>query len=254
MMKRKSIMLLFLILILTGCSVDYNLTIDDNTIKETTIFNGESNGQYTKDYMYSLYEEKESIYYDEETTTCDDPDAISCDDTSLINDDNTYYEKSIIDNGNSYTATYNANYSFSDYKRSRLLNSAYKTVSTGYDGNDNTYFIIANNLIAFKNIEFLNRINININLKGYKVVEGNYHEHSGSNYKWYFDRNTTNNQIYIKYQKANNDNQITEPIDNNKKKKRNNYGLYIFLFILLGIIIYGYFWFSKLQNKDQMND
>ena len=42
MKKNKIILIILIVLCTTGCTVDYNLLIEDNKIKETTTFHQES--------------------------------------------------------------------------------------------------------------------------------------------------------------------------------------------------------------------
>ena len=101
-MKRKKLILaIFVALFTTGCTVDYNLLIEDNKIKETTTFHQDSSDTDEKSYMYSQYLEEYPIYIDEEYLYYDHNKKV---------EGNTYYDKSITDDSNGYNATYKAEF------------------------------------------------------------------------------------------------------------------------------------------------
>lgn len=248
-MKRKTILLIFILLLTTGCSVNYDLVVEDENITEITSFTQEENATYTKSYMQSLYEEEYPIFYDEEFLYYAPNKKV---------DGNTYYKKSIIDDGDGYTATYRAEYNINDYQRSRLLNTAYELYSVGYDNDNNNYYLIANNLKIFKNNNDISNITVSITLKDYEVIDGNYDSKSNNTYIWNFDRKSTGN-INLKYRKK--AEKLVENDNNVKKKKKksiingtSSYTIYVFSFILIIIILFSYYIFNKLKEKNNGMD
>ena len=97
-MKKKIIMLLS-ILLLTGCTVNYNLEIDDNILKEKitgTVTKEESkkNSKATDiSTIYSIINEEQKPIYNKEEI----------------------YQKSLKDNGNNIDYTFSYNYTMEDF-------------------------------------------------------------------------------------------------------------------------------------------
>ena len=167
---------------------------------------------------------------------------------------NTYYDKDITDNNGLYNATYTAKYNISNYNNSQLLNNAYKNFSIGYERSSKTYYIIANNLKIFKEMEYLDSLKVSIDLKDYEVLESNQQSKNGNVYIWNFDRNSTGT-INLKFAKkdVSNENKETEP--KRSTIKSNDYTMYIFAGILLIVMLTAYFIFNNLKNKnDEMDD
>ena len=130
MRKKKLILAMLIALCTTGCTVDYNLVIEDNKIKETTTFHQDSSDTDTKSYMYSQYLEEYPIYIDEEYLYYDPNKKL---------EGNTYYDKSITDDSNGYNATYKAEFKIKEYNRSRLFNDVFVNHSSGYDKKEGCY-------------------------------------------------------------------------------------------------------------------
>ena len=243
----KKLIVLLTLFITTGCTVNYNLDIEDEILKETTTFTQEENSFYTKEYMNALYKEEYPIYYDEEFLYYSPEDKI---------EGNTYYEKSIKENSHSYIATYKATYDFDDFKKAQLLNNAYEDFNIGYDNKDGYYYIIASNFKLFKKNKYLTNVTINIDLKDYIAIESNSNSKNGTKYTWNLNKNSSNS-IFLKYKKnINNDNENniqSTPNNNNinnNKTMLDSYAIYIFLAILALIIYFGYKWFINMKDKN----
>ena len=247
-MKRKKLILaIFIVLCTTGCTVDYNLLIEDNKIKETTTFHQESSDTDEKSYMYSQYLEEYPIYIDEEYLYYDPNKKV---------EGNTYYDKSITDDSNGYNATYKAELKLKEYNRSRFFNEAFANRSSGYDKNEGCYYIIADNLKIFEQENNINHINVSINIVGYKVIESNQDSVNNNIYTWSFDRSDKERKnITIKFKKENSNIEI-DPSDNKTEPNKvdSKYTMYIFYGILLLVIIIGYLIFRKIKQSNDINN
>ena len=116
-MKIKIVILSIMLIFLSGCTVDYNLEINDNQIKEETIMYEDSNDKMDDEAInddfktaYPIYIDEDYVYYDPFTEQ----------------DGYEYYDKSMDKKNNLYVANYKAEYSLSDFKRSRLINMSFK--------------------------------------------------------------------------------------------------------------------------------
>lgn len=247
-MKRKKLILaIFVALFTTGCTVDYNLLIEDNKIKETTTFHQDSSDTDEKSYMYSQYLEEYPIYIDEEYLYYDSNKKV---------EGNTYYDKSITDDSNGYNAIYKAELKLKEYNRSRFFNEAFANRSTGYDGKEGCYYIIADKLKIFEQENTVNSINVSINLVGYKVIESNQDSVNNNIYTWSFDRSDKERKnITIKFKKENSNIEI-DPSDNKTEPNKvdSKYTMYIFYGILLLVIIIGYLIFRKMKQSNDINN
>lgn len=245
MKKRKLILAIILTLFTTGCSINYDLTIEDGNIQETTTFIQDNNDTEDSTYIYSEYLEEYPIYIDEEFLYYDPNKKV---------EGNTYYDKSITENTNGYNATYKAQFKIKEYKRSRLLNTAFKNHSIGYDKKEGCYYIIVDDIKTFEQLNTVTNINISITLNGYEVIESNQDSKNNNTYTWNFDKDDQKS-IIIKYKKETKDN-IQEPEEkqNTKELKESKYTLYIFCGILLIIIIVGYSILKKIKNNNDSFD
>lgn len=247
MKKNKIILIILIVLCTTGCTVDYNLLIEDNKIKETTTFHQESSDTDEKSYMYSQYLEEYPIYIDEEYLYYDPNKKV---------EGNTYYDKSITDDSNGYNATYKAEFEIKEYDRSRFFNDAFVNRSSGYDKNERCYYIIADKLKIFEQENNINHINVSINIVGYKVIESNQDSVNNNTYTWSFDRSDKERSIILRLKKDNSNVEV-KPSNNDKNdtiKKESKYTMYIFYGILLLIIIIGYLIFRKMKQSNDINN
>lgn len=247
MKKNKIILIILIVLCTTGCTVDYNLVIEDNKIKETTTFHQDSSDTDEKSYMYSQYLEEYPIYIDEEYLYYDPNKKV---------EGNTYYDKSITDDSNGYNATYKAEFKIKEYDRSRFFNYAFVNRSSGYDKNEGCYYIIADKLKIFEQENNINHINVSINLVGYKVIESNQDSVNNNTYTWSFDRSDKERSIVLRLKKDNSNVEV-KPSNNDKNdtiKKESQYTMYIFYGILLLVIIIGYLIFRKMKQSNDINN
>ncbi|MDD6094082.1 MAG: hypothetical protein PUB90_05820 [bacterium] len=245
MRKKKLILAMLIALCTTGCTVDYNLVIEDNKIKETTTFHQDSSDTDTKSYMYSQYLEEYPIYIDEEYLYYDPNKKV---------EGNTYYDKSITDDSNGYNATYKAEFKIKEYNRSRLFNDVFVNHSSGYDKKEGCYYIIADDIKTFRQDNTVTNINVSINLVGYKVIESNQDSVNNNTYTWYFDKDNQKS-IILKYKNDNGDPEINQTDNKNvSNKKESKYTMYIFYGIIVLVILIGYLIFRKMKKSNDINN
>ena len=247
-MKRKIILLIFVLLFITGCSVDYNLEIEDEKITETTTFTQEVNSKYTKDYIYSLYNEEYPVFSDQEFQYYAPTEKLS---------EYTYYKKDIEESSNKYIVTYKANYDINNYQKSRMLNTAYKLYSVGYDFKDQCYYIIANDLKIFDQKNDITNINISIKLNNYEVIDSNSTSKKDDVYIWNF-KDGESGSINIKFREKTDNNSDDNKKNNDSKEKYKpngtGYEIYIFCGALIMIVLLGYYAFNKMKERNNKMD
>lgn len=242
-MKKRIIMLIFLAIMLTGCSVNYKLEINDDQVVETMILTQRENSTYTRENINSSYKEEYPVFKDEEFLYYAPTEKI---------DGNTYYTKDLSSNNGVYTAKYVANYSFNDYSRSRILDTAYKHYSSGYNRSSNTYYITANDLKIFSSNKNIDEIVVSVNLDGYEVVKSNQHNKNGNNYIWTFNRGDEGT-INIEFKKEGNNTTSTSSNKNNgsSTKEKKDYSTYILSGILLILFFIGYLIYKTITKDNE---
>ena len=169
--------LVCLLFILSGCTVNYNVTIDENNIKEDINVNDNITDNRTKEDIISFYNSWYPVYL---------YDGI-IDDYSTKLDDAIYYNKSnIIENGDTYNYTFSYNHKLKDYPKTTIW-SLYLL---------NNSFITDNNKISIssgKSIQIFNNsaiTNLNINITtNLKVLENNADRINDNTYTWEYNLN-----------------------------------------------------------------
>ncbi len=250
---KKKFLLLITIIMLTGCDIEYNLTIKDNTLSEETNFKVSFEEYQNDGRIKELYDYPHSIYISEN---------IPEEDGIKIVEDFTYYEKNIINSNGYYNILYKANYEKNNYIESRLLNTAF--TSSNIEINSINGRIIGRDLSLFNNYQSydINKLTVNIAIEDiYQVKNHNANNVKNNVYTWIFYSDTKQYQdIIFEYEKKktiiqNNETDEPDLSVSTPNNKLNNYGLYIFLVILVIIVIIGYIWFNKMKEKNnQMDD
>lgn len=221
MRKIKILVLICGMFLLSGCSVEYNLTINKNTMEEdiNAIFD-----KATESELASRMEPiRRSAYYNYDTR------------------ENEYYIFNKREDDNNIILSYNYEYTGNNlYKSEAASRCYYKRIVNVTDEN---ITINTDNQVAclFKDGEReIDDITVNIKTD-LIVLENNADEVNDKTYTWYInDQNYTNKPIYIK-------------IDKNIKEKENISNLTIVLFIfgiiVIGIIVYIIIKFKYSKNN-----
>ena len=217
-MKIKFVILVLLVVLTTcGCTVEYNLVIDENNnYYETTKFISEGNENVEKDYLYMLYLEELPIYFSQ-NNPYDDPDQeFSSDDVNKKIPEFTYYDKSILENQYGYIATYKAKYSNNDYDDSRILKSAFADIKVNKYLNQDSYYLNFSNLKIFNAENYITNIKVDITISDkYVVLDNNASKVNGNVYTWEF--NNVNSKLIFRYQDKEKDNneEVQPPEEDN---------------------------------------
>lgn len=174
-MKKKTILLTIMTILLTGCTVNYDLKFNESTIEEniTIIPETQEEKENTKYFenrdFYSIIDQKNELMYEKQK-----------------NKDDSYEFK--------YT------YNFENFKNSRFT-----TCYDAYTLNNDNGIITLSTSKEFRCLtyDYNNVDNIKINITTeYKVVDNNADEVNGNVYTWNINRdNSTNKPIKFSYNK-----------------------------------------------------
>lgn len=237
-MKKKILFILIGTILLTGCTCQYNLTIDGNTYKEEVILNGSNSSEM------ELFNNKWQIPVD-----IDDYQNIG--DDSLDSSTNNYTTYNYQLSGNKLI--FNHDFSINNISNSTAIANCYKMATIKKV--DNTLVIsTSNDNLCFDKYPTLSRIEINIETT-LKAVNNNADKINGNIYTWVVDKDSTEGINLVLDNSDKKDNVIDDGKGNNSNNddKQNNgkdYAFYIFLGIILVILLIGYALISKMNNKD----
>lgn len=165
----KKILTLIMLILLTGCSCSYELTIENNKIFESLKING------VKTEVPA--------------------------DVDLSNLSNANYNKELKEN----VLSYSTDYSMDNYKNSLLLTcfDSYNIQST-----DNTYVIRTGKKFKclpyqYNDFDLLNYEKLEIKIKtNHKVIKNNANKVNNNTYYWFIDKNNIDNtEIYFEIEK-----------------------------------------------------
>ena len=250
MKKTNKILISLILLILcTGCTIDYKLEITSDTIKETIEVNDTIMTNRTKQDIYNEY----NLWFPVYTEISDTP--IEYDANTKLNDVE-YHQKSIKENSNGYYYTYKYDYPIKQYKNASVIRQAYENGSVYVADNYITINSGKSNLLCnYSYFESL-KVSITIDKDVYTVRKNNAYGINENTYIWELDRNNCNNSgIILILDKINSDELNTTDQDEdagNKtaQKENSEFSMYIFYGILILIILIVYIMFTKLKNKN----
>ncbi len=214
----KKLIMLFVIIMLTGCTINYNITINEDDIKENVKI------------IVPMIETDEDTFGEQ-----------------INNFTNGYNIKTSTENDN-YIATLNKTYDFTNYNNSTFMNKCYDEVTINNTNSD----ITIKTSEAFHCIEMeddfeAQQVTINIKTK-LKVKDNNADKVNGNTYTWIInEKNYTNKQIYMQINKE----QINVS-DTIKQNTSNSLELIaaILIFLVPVIILALVIWFkSKGKNE-----
>lgn len=243
-MKRiKLLMVMILVLTLsTGCSVEYNLMIEEDTIKEEIIVTDTISYKRTKEKILSDYNKWYPTYVSYRKTG----ESIPLPNFNNKVDGIEYHDKKIENIPNGYKYQYTYNHDIAEYYDSYALASTF--FETTIQNRMNLLVLKTDKESFLCDYDYFDslKINIKINPNKYKLNYTNSKEIKDNTYSWNINRNNCNNsEIILTLNKITNDN-IEEKVE---QKKTDSYAIYIFCGILIIIIIVGYFVIKKYKEK-----
>lgn len=219
LMRLKKIILILILFLLTGCTVDYNLvinnsgTIDESlVIMENNSFFGTSNGEVNKQLDSILVfakDETEPAYF--------------------------YNHEKILGNVSS-GVKYSYSFTFDNFRtQSEFLRRCFENYDLNFESN--RVNILASNFMCQDQLGDDFDLNINIQVDG-NVVEGNFDKKINNKYTWNVKEN---NDVSIKLIVNN----IANNQDEHSKQQKSNIiiivvSVLVVLLMLFGILLFGY--------------
>lgn len=232
MKNGKLLFLLLILMICSGCSVEYNLNIDkDDKIKEIITLLAEDGNDIEQIEKYQTY-------------LPIDKDA---DDAGVFGkkiDGVSYYDQKKSPSYDKLRFSYLHN--FDTFQRDYITNSSYQYVTITKDDNQ---LILSTSRInkAFERYDNLNSVTINITSR-YKLVDTNADTHSKYKYTWVVDRTNYNNKyLYLSLDTSNRKKTVSEEV--------NDTGIFAYLsliLIIVGVIVVGWFVVKKGDKRNQV--
>lgn len=198
-MKKLIVLISFLIL-LSGCTVNYNITIDENNIKENIVVEDNITNGRTKEDIVSFYNNWYPVYLYEGVI----------DDYSVKVDDAVYYNKgNIVETENGYNYSYSYNHKIDDYKNSTIWN-LYLVNNTLSNTSKNISIYSGKGMQLF-NKSFIDNLNVSITTS-LKVGEHNADRVEGNTYIWEYNlSNYRDKSIELELLKDEETNEEEEP-------------------------------------------
>lgn len=218
-MKNKIIILLCLLL-LTGCTVNYNLEVDNDTLKETIT------GTVTKD---------ESKQKDSDSGVSTIYSIINNDQKPIYNKE-VIYDKVINDNGNNIDYTFKYDYDMNDFVNSTLINSCFENRNI-VDLDDYYRIKLSGDFYCL----YSKKINIRVT-SNMEVASSNADKIKDNTYIWTIDKNNTDIEFVINKNKA-----YTKPISRGISNS-----FRIICFVILVLLSLGVYVIYKKKNSSEV--
>lgn len=234
---KKMITLIGLLLVLSGCTVDYTVVISENNIKENIYVVDNVLENRNKDDIKNFYNLWYPVYNED----------MIIESYNEKYDDVSYYNKSELnDIGNGYIYSYQYNHDINDYKNSMIWNYAFDNKSI-IENNKRILISTSKGLNFFRDNTVLSSIKINIKTD-YVVQNNNADIVNDGIYTWEFTKdNYMNKNIYIDIDKtkkiSDEEEIITDPVEEEPEDKSSDFSLYyicggLALFVIVLIILF----------------
>ncbi len=220
----KKLSLLLILVLLTGCSVDYNLTINENNEFDESIYiqaenDSESQSLFNDPWpIKALYSDLDSGEYPEELEGVE------------------YYKSNLVLNNNYYLKKLSYKFNSENIYDNNSIKTCYESFYVNKDEKEKTISLsTSSKFLCMENYPSLNEVNIKINIAN-PVVTHNASKINGNTYEWNITRdNYENSGIIIKFKKEKEANEIN-------RSKTPSPIIFIFLavffLILIGLIVY----------------
>ena len=179
-MKKKILTLILIIFMVSGCSVEVNLDISYNKIKESNDITVLENAIYTKEILRTSFRDYIPIYASDliVDTVPDQPFS-----------DVLYYNKNTTDLGNGYRFNYSYDFDIDKYGSARTIKEGFRDYSYSYRNDIISLSTDNEGLIYFDEYPLLEEVTVNIKTD-YLVEENNADSVDGNTYTWVFNKDS----------------------------------------------------------------
>lgn len=245
-MKKKKLLVLLSILLLTGCQAEYNIVIDEDTIKEELLVY-ETNmskwntiqGNNVLTYQQYQQEYKDApigVYYNDQNVDAE----------IGFNPNRKYYTIDLLDKNNKKGLTFTNDFGISNYADSYIIRSCFKHVNI-LNQRDTISISTDSELSCMNYMDGIDKITINIKTN-YEVLDTNATSVNDKTYTWVITKNNyTNSEIYMKINKlVNSSSNTSNAFVSNFQLM---YAIIVIVFLLVGFLIYKIF----KKNSEEKN-
>lgn len=238
-MNKKTLIIIMILFFTTGCTCEYNLTINENNYSEKITLIAENSEEIKE------FDNKWNIPVDK-----DEYEMISQSDSNNIDIKNVYNYK--LSNSN---LILNYDFSKSNYDTSTAASICYKKLTfKDYEGTTIISTSEKNN--CFDKYPPLTNIKVKI-VVDREVISNNADEVNGKTYIWNITKDNANDKsinLVLKNDVSESSGSENNKNTSNKNSILNQYALYIFLAVLVLIIYLVYKWFMNFKEKNNKID
>ena len=232
MFKIKKILLMFiLILLLSGCSVEYNVSLENDSFKESgSLIEKKENKDNVSKNGFSF---EEQINYTYQSMH----DVLNGQEMEKTQS----FELKKIDTDKEIGLTYSNELKQNKYYLSPIIRQCYDNVSVK-NSNNNIKISTGNYFKCFDYYELLNNVTVNFTTN-YKVVNNNADEIKDNTYTWFINKNNfKNKEISIEIDKS-------EISYNTLLDEKESNALIVFLIglVLTVIFVFGFYTYYKVK-------
>ena len=243
-MKKKKLLILLSIFLITGCQAEYNIVVEDNVVKEElliyeTNMNKWNTIQGNNVLTYQQYQQEYKdapvgIYYNDQNV----------DGETGVNSNRNYYTINLLNDNNKKGLSFNTDFNLNRYADSYIIRNCFKHINVL--SQLDTISISTNNELSCMNfIDGLDKITINIKTD-YKVLDTNATSVNDNTYTWVITKNNyMNSNIYIKINKSINSNSSST-----KNSNVSNFQL-IYLITVIALFLIGLLIYTKFKNNSE---
>ena len=229
-MNLKIALLLILVLILTGCSVEYNLSINDDLTSYSESINIDGENKEENESI-SNYAWPQSVYYDV-TGPSEQPSDEKLTEKELAEYADGYYTISHLTYQNNPRLNFSYTFNKEGLNRSAAISTCYGMFSI-INTNNKVRISTSNVVRCFNNYPSLSSLTINIDIGNNTLVKSNADKAAGNVYTWVLDKTNYKERI-IQLELEKKETNISNTSTPEPPKEKNNTSTA--LIILIGFI------------------
>ncbi len=218
-MKKKMLIMILSVLLLTGCTVNYNLEVENNSLKEV-IYGTVTKEETTNDANSTAPNIVNELIYSEKVPLAEGTSA---------------YNREIYENGSDINYKFSYNYDMSDFESSSLINTCFENHEI-VDLGDYYSIKLSGNFYCL----YSKKINIAVT-SNLKVASNNADKIKDNTYIWTIDKNTTDIELAV-----DKDTPYTKPI---KRGISSTFRIVCFI-ILIILSLITYLLYKKKSNNE----